>query len=148
MSVLDPNRPTGRAWGYHVAADTILHTRVEALLICEAFLAAAYVGILGSSIAMNEFLALAIIVLAVLITIIFLEANHRLLKGITFLKKAVIEEEGALYEDYLKAVGSRALEGRGGNASVSVRLGYVLLAFWMAVAAHLAFTHFFYPVST
>ena len=73
-----------RAWEIHAAVDELLHSRVEALLIAHAFLVVAYVQIVsaerfkpGES-GPLDFVLVAVIVLALALTIQILWINRQL----------------------------------------------------------------------
>ena len=130
-----------RAWEYHHAADTTLHTRVNAMLVCQSFLIAAYVTLtVNSGVRYGAMLGIAIIGLAAAITVMFMVANIRLLRGITYLKRQIVAEPDHLYGTYLHAVHPRQLDGRGGSRTLALQLPVALLIFWIVAAFHLALT--------
>jgi len=138
----DPNW-ANRAWEYHHTSDGMLHTRVSAMLVCQSFMIAAYVTLsLYPSLRYGTMLGVAIIILAATITIMFLVANIRTVRGITFLKRQIVAEPNHLYKAYLDAVNPRWQKGAGGSQTLAVQLPIALLVFWIVAAIHLVLTLF------
>ena len=136
----DPNW-ANRAWEYHHTSDGMLHTRVNAMLVCQSFLIAAYVTLsLNSSLRYGTMLGIAIIVLAATITVMFLIANIRTVRGITFLKRQIVSEPNHLYKAYLDTVNPRWQKGAGASQTLAVQLPIALLIFWVVAAIHLVLT--------
>jgi len=134
-----------RAWDYHHTSDGMLHTRVNAMLVCQSFLIAAYVTLsLNPNLRYGTMLGVAIIALAATITVMFLIANIRTVRGITFLKRQIVSEPNHLYKAYLHTVNPRWDRGAGGSQTLAVQLPIALLVFWVVAAIHLALT--FTPV--
>ena len=130
-----------RAWEYHHSADGTLHTRVNAMLVCQSFLIAAYVTLtISTHVRYAAMLGIGIIALAAVITIMFMVANIRLLRGITYLKRQIVAEPNHLYKAYLDSVNRRWLTGHGGSQTLALQLPVALLAFWIVAALHLFLT--------
>lgn len=131
----------GRAWEYHNAADTLLHTRIEGLLICHAFLVVAYVQLASAdnfhSSPWMHVTAGAIVALAVVITILVVRVNHALLKGITYLKNNHLAHDDT-YSGYLEAVGKVFLRTGNGSRVLAIWIPVCFLLFWIGIGIQLA----------
>jgi hypothetical protein len=122
-----------RAWSYHHAADELLHSRVESLLIAHAFLAAAYAQVISGSSEKPHtgFFSGMVIVLALVVTPMLMTTTFGLLKGTLHLKRRLICDE--VYKDYLSAVAHDYQKRKFRPAILPVLVPIVLLGFWFVV---------------
>lgn len=135
---LGPERDSeiDRAWRYHSAADGLLHSRVEALLISQAFLVVAYLQIETSSNAIALWpVGYAIIVLALLVSILFLMAGGGLQRGLRYLKETHLVDD-PVYGAYLNAVSPNYHRRWFRPRILPVILPMVFMAFWAFVGLH------------
>jgi hypothetical protein len=137
---VSPEDQFKRAWDYLSGADEMLHSRLNALLLCEAFLVVGYVelivtgGFEGS--AGLKVAAAAVIVLALLLTLILRAAGLKLQRGGDALKKAFLEKDD-VYLTYINAV--RSKPSRLWGSSFSRAIPDVFIGFWVLAACHLFF---------
>ena len=95
-----------RAWLYLENADSLLHSRMNALVLCQAFLAIAYVQIISAS-TFNEraylpIAGLVIVGIGFFVTKTVLGSIIKLQQGGDAMKKYLVND--SVYDDYLDAV--------------------------------------------
>ncbi len=135
-----------RAWRYHAAADDLLHSRIEALLIAQAFLIIGYAQVLTAQEFCRRYdltlALLAIVAVAVTVTILMMVVNNGLSRGIRFLKKTHLEHAeigDPIYIRYLEAVRGDSEGKRKPFPRIwSSWIPRVFLAFWFAASLHAA----------
>jgi hypothetical protein len=140
-----------RAWEYHKAADELLHSRSEALMIAQAFLIVGYFQVLTSEAFSRRtdmsfvIVLVAVAVLAVIVTLILMRVNGDLSRGIRLLKEKYLDQDD-VYSDYLAAVrGQNGDPGKGPSIRLpwqtyrrlwSFWLPLVFLVFWVLAGVH------------
>lgn len=140
----DPERELDRAWRYHAAADELLHSRVEALLIAQAFLVLGYAQVLTAErFCERSDLPLALLILVVMalaLTLIMMFVNAGLSRGIRRLKADYLDHKDAgdpVYARYLAAVrGDRGGRRRAFPRLWSFWMPAIFLVFWAAAGGH------------
>jgi hypothetical protein len=122
----------------------MLHRRIEALLISQAFLVAAYVQVFISADfdSRVELKTFAIVVLALGLSINLLASRSwtKLVEGGNLMKVKYLTKLDPIYQEYFDTV--RAPNGRR-RWSMSTHLPTILYAFWGGAAMHLL-VHFFW----
>lgn len=133
-----------RAWRYHAAADELLHSRIEALLIAQAFLVIGYAQILTADSFCERsdlvYALLVLVVLALILTLIMMFVNAGLSRGIRLLKSEYLDHPqhgDPVYARYMAEVrGDQYGKRRAFPRLWSFWIPFAFLIFWVAVGAH------------
>jgi hypothetical protein len=121
-----------RAWLYHQAADTLLITRVQSLLLAQSFLVVAYATLTANwdSTKTWPYILVMILICTMGITSagLVMWANRKLADGIKYLKDVLISDP--IYANYLKSLRE--------NSKLSQRIfptiiPSALILFWSAL---------------
>jgi hypothetical protein len=167
MSDSSPNNFSG-LWQFHSAADTLFHSRLQALMTAQSFLVTAYAITLGSALSngtdkFNVILFYVIFLLSISVLSVFMawqfkRALTTLKRGVLFLKREMVENPNLygnavlsdVYGRYLNSVGEYNYESKGSTLetndnigrSISVAMPSALLVFWV-IAFFLSFAPIF-----
>lgn len=133
-----PSSPSDieRAWQYHAAADELLHSRLEALMIAHAFLAIAFIELVSSSYLMEraafvDCLVAGVTGLALLLTLLIGRINGDLSRALRWLKYEHLVHD-PVYRGYIDALtGSKDGVGRPYPKIWSKWIPFVLVGFWL-----------------